>query len=61
MINEHALTLKNVCTIQEISYLVKKANKLGKSDREIQHVFVKDDEEGSHIFFEVEEMKTRNV
>lgn len=59
MIDEHATTIKNSCSIEDISFLVKKANRLGKSNREITHVYVKDDDEGSHIFFEVDEMRPK--
>lgn len=57
MINEHALTLHEKCTLSEIAYLVKKANHLGKKNREISHVFLREEKDGSHIYFEVEELK----
>lgn len=60
MVHEHAIIIKNSCTIDQINYLVQKANKLGKNGRDISHAYYKDDEEGSHIFFVVDEMKGCN-
>lgn len=61
MVNEHAITISKSCSIEQISYLVKKANQLGKKDRDIVRVFTKEDEEGSHIIFEVTDMKPRGM
>lgn len=57
MINEHALTTKNYVCVDELNYMVKKANRLGKKGRDISRVFVQEDEDGSHIYFEVENLK----
>jgi len=57
MVNEHAITISKNCSIEQIAFLVKKANRLGKSDRDIVRVYTHDDSEGSHIFFEVTDMK----
>lgn len=59
MIHEHALNIKKSFSIQEISYLVKKANKLGKSGRSIESVIEYLDDDGKHILFEVEELKQK--
>lgn len=57
MKNEHAITIREKCSIEEISFLVKKANRLGKMNRDIYAIFSKDDGEGSHIYFEVDDLK----
>ena len=41
MIDEHAKTVKESITIEDLSYLVKKANLLGKMDREIRRVYAR--------------------
>lgn len=56
MQNEHAITIREKCSIEEISFLVKKANRLGRMHRSVHAIFSKDDEEGSHIYFEVDDM-----
>ena len=60
MINEHALTSKENICVEELNYLVKKANRLGKKGREILRVFSQQDEEGTHIYFEVENLKPKH-
>ena len=57
MVNEHALTVRTTLSMEDITYMLKKANKLGISSRKISHVFSQIDEEGTHYYFEVEEMK----
>lgn len=57
MINEHALTVKNDPTKEDLAYLIRKANKLGLRQREIVRVYTQDDEEGKHFYFEVEGLK----
>lgn len=61
MTQEHAITISQQCSIDQISYLVKKANRLGKMNREIHAIWTHDDEEGSHIFFDVDDLKPRNA
>lgn len=53
MRNEHALTYRDKITMKELDYLVKKANRLGKIDKDIVHVYQTEDAEGYHIYFEV--------
>ena len=53
MRNEHAITYREKISMKELDYLVKKANRLGKIDREIVHVYQTEDEEGFHVYFEV--------
>ncbi len=54
MINEHALTVQETPNMEELAYLIRKANKLGLLQREIARVYSQYDEEGRHIYFEVE-------
>lgn len=53
MLNEHAITYNQKITIKDLEYLVKKANKLGKSGRDIVHVYQQEDSEGVHVYYEV--------
>jgi Holliday junction resolvase RusA-like endonuclease len=57
MINEHAITVKGEITHEKLNYLVKKANKLGLQQRQIMRVYSEEDNEGRHIYFEVEGIK----
>lgn len=57
MINEHAITVKENISMEELNYMVKKANRLGKMNREISRVYSQEDDEGKHIYFEVEGIK----
>lgn len=60
MINEHALTVKAEITMEDLDYLVKKANRLGRSGREIVRVYSQEDNEGKHVYYEVEGMKGKD-
>jgi hypothetical protein len=57
MINEHAKTIKWEINVEDLSYMVKKANKLGISGRSISRVYCEEDEEGKHYYFEVQAPK----
>jgi len=57
MINEHAITVKGEITLEDLDYMVKKANKLGSQHRMIARVYAQEDNEGKHIYFEVEALK----
>jgi Holliday junction resolvase RusA-like endonuclease len=59
MINEHAFTVKGEIKLEDLDYMIKKANKLGKQGRHLSRVFAEEDAEGKHIYFEVESMKER--
>lgn len=61
MMKEHAITYKDKISIRDLEYLVKKANGLGKKDREIIHVFQEEDAEGFHVYFEVTGMNPPKV
>lgn len=57
MLHEHAITYKDRLNIADLDYIVKKANKLGRSAREIVRVYEESDSEGTHLYFYVEGMK----
>jgi len=57
MVNEHAITVRDKLSDEDIQYLVFKAQRLQKMDRTISKVFTFDNDDGSHIIFEVEDMK----
>jgi hypothetical protein len=57
MITEHARTVQESITASDLEYLVKRANQLGKLDRQIVRVFMQEDAEGKHIYFECESPK----
>jgi Holliday junction resolvase RusA-like endonuclease len=58
MVNEHAKTVKNEISIEDLDYMVKKANKIGFSGRTIIRVFMQEDIEGKHYYFECEGLST---
>lgn len=53
MLNEHAITYSEKISMKDLEYLVKKANRLGNSGREIVRVYQQEDSEGHHVYFEV--------
>lgn len=59
MVNEHAKTVQENISLEDLDYMIKKANKLGESGRKIQRVFAQEDAEGKHIYFEVQGLKQR--
>lgn len=59
MINEHAVTVKQDISMEDLNYMIKKANRLGKMNREIARVYSEEDDEGKHIYFEVEGPKVK--
>jgi Holliday junction resolvase RusA-like endonuclease len=58
MVNEHALTVNGEITIDQLSYLIKKANSIGQNQRNIFRVYSQEDIEGKHIYFETESLTT---
>lgn len=58
MINEHAITISGEITFEQLNYIVKKANKLGFQQRQIVRVYCEEDNEGKHIYFEAEGIRT---
>ena len=59
MVNEHAITYKDNLTIENLDYLIKKANRLGLNHRQIVRVFQEEDEEGTHVYFSVSALKEK--
>ncbi len=57
MVNEHVITVKENLTLEDLNYMSRKANRLGVSHREIVRVYMEEDDEGKHYYFEVEAMK----
>jgi hypothetical protein len=53
MLNEHAITYQDQLSIADLDYITKKANKLGKSGREIIRVYEERDSDGAHVYFSV--------
>jgi hypothetical protein len=51
MLHEHAITYKDKITLRDLDYLVKKANKLGRSGKEIVHINEESDLEGTHVYY----------
>lgn len=55
MAKEHVLTIKGVendLNVEDLNYIVRKANRLGLVNREVHRVFYEEDSEGWHVFFE---------
>ena len=57
MIQEHAKTVTREVTIADIEYMVKKAHRIGLSGRNLVRVYMEEDGEGKHFYFECECMK----
>ena len=57
MINEHAVTYKDKIALEDLDYIVKKANRLGLSNRQLSRVYKEEDADGIHIYFSVEGLK----
>lgn len=53
MLREHAITYQENLTISDLEYLVKKANRLGKLNRDLVSIFEERDREGTHVYFNV--------
>ncbi len=54
MVKEHAVTVKGKLGHEQLNYIIKKANRLGWSHRTIDRVTTTKDEDGRHIYFEIE-------
>lgn len=59
MISEHAISYKEKVSIEDLCYLIKKANRLGTSGRKIARTYQQEDEDGFHVYFEVEGLKEK--
>jgi len=59
MIDEHAITYKDELSIEDLNYLVKKANLLGLSNRKVFSVYEEKRNGETHIYFAVEGMKEK--
>lgn len=57
MLHQHAVTYKDRLSIADLDYIVKKANKIGKNDGEVVRVHEESDEEGIHVYFDVQGLK----
>jgi len=61
MLNEHAITYNDKISISQLDYLIKKANKLGKVGRDVMRVYQEEDNEGVHVYFEVQGFQRERV
>lgn len=53
MLHEHAITYKDRLSIADLEYIIKKANRLGKVERDVVRVHEETDSEGTHLYFDV--------
>lgn len=53
MLAEHAITYTNRLSVADLDYMTKKANKLGRSGREVILVREETDGLGTHVYFYV--------
>jgi hypothetical protein len=60
MVSEHAITYKDKISIADLDYMVKKANKLGLSGRDVIRVYQQEDSEGIHVYFECKGLECRS-
>jgi len=56
MLNEHAITYKERLSIADIDYIIKKSNRLGRNGKEVVRVYQQEDDEGFHVYFEVQSL-----
>ena len=61
MLNEHAITYTERMSIADLNYLIKKANNLGKSGRDVMRVYQEEDSEGVHVYFEVQGFQRERI
>lgn len=57
MIDEHAVAFKDKLYEHQLEYLIRKANRLGLSNRAISHMYQINEENTTHIYFKVEGME----
>ena len=60
MVNEHAITYREKLSLDDLDYIVKKANRLGLVNRNLVRVFQEEDVEGTHVYFEVDGLKEKD-
>ena len=60
LINEHALIIKDEISLEDLSYLIKKANLIGRNGRQIYRVYSEETGDGKHYFFECEPLSYRS-
>ena len=53
MLHEHAITYQDHLSVDDLDYIIKKANRLGKVSRDIVGVSEETDLEGTHVYFDV--------
>jgi hypothetical protein len=53
MLHEHAKTYQDQLSVADLDYMIKKANKIGRSGKEIVRVYEETDSEGTHIYFDL--------
>lgn len=61
MIDEHALEVEFPISIEELNYLIKKANRLGMSNREISGVYEVKDGVRTHIYFRADGLEVMQL
>lgn len=61
MVTEHAKLIHEQITTEDLLFMIKKANQLGKSGRAISDVYQIKESDGTHVFFEVEDMRHRRA
>jgi hypothetical protein len=55
MLDEHAITYQGRIKASDLDYIIKKANRLGMSQRQVVGVYEETDKEGTHVYFNVTE------
>lgn len=61
MVNEHAITYKDKLTLEDLDYIIKKANRLGLNNRQLMRVYQEEDSDGIHVYFSVDGMREKVV
>ncbi len=60
MLHEHAVTYQDRLSVADLDYMIKKANKLGKSGRDVLRVHEESDAEGVHVYFDVTGLRSES-
>ena len=57
MVTEHAISYKDKLSVEDLDYIIKKANRLGLTNRFLTRVYQEEDKEGIHVYFIVDGLK----
>lgn len=59
MINEHAIAFKDKLSLEDLNYIIKKANRLGLNSRQLTSIYKEEGDHITHVYFVVEGIKEK--